>query len=67
MATTLRALCSFTAPGRISIQEGDIVSSDNPVVEGRMELFEAVEDFIARVEMPVKKAPAKKASAKPAA
>jgi hypothetical protein len=67
MATTLRALSSFVAPGRISIQAGDIVSSDNPIVEGRMELFEPAEDFIARVELPAKKAPAKKASAKPAA
>lgn len=64
----LRARTSFVCPGHIHITEGQLVDSANPIVQGRAELFEPAEDFVARVDVqPVEvKKSVKKAAAKPA-
>ena len=56
MTGKMRALHSIQAPGRLSVEAGQTVDADDPIVKGREHLFEPV-------KKPAKKKPAKKKSA----
>ncbi|MFE7444555.1 hypothetical protein ACFU7X_29370 [Streptomyces chartreusis] len=59
-----RAKDTFWAPDNRRIVKGDLVAPDDPVVEGREDLFEEVVIPQAVAKQPAKKAvPAKKAAA----
>jgi hypothetical protein len=62
----LRARSSFSVGGVGRVYDGQLVRSDNPIVKGREQLFEDVNDVLGIVEQATKSPGQKRNAAKPA-
>jgi hypothetical protein len=62
----LRARSSFSVGGVGRVYDGQLVRSDNPIVKGREQLFEDVNDVLGIVEQATKTPGQKRKAAKPA-